>query len=37
VSQTHEKVANVSIPDFSDPAAFADAIPHAAFAEIQRR
>ncbi|MGV0810194.1 cytochrome P450 [Mycolicibacterium setense] len=37
MSLTHEKAANTSIPDFSDPATFAAAIPHGAFAEIQRR
>lgn len=37
MSLTFEGTGSVSIPDFSDPAAFVEAVPHAAFAEIQRR
>lgn len=35
MSLTYEEKGNVSIPDLSDPATFAEAVPHAAFAEIQ--
>jgi cholest-4-en-3-one 26-monooxygenase len=37
VSLTYEETGNISIPDLSDPATYADAVPRAAFAEIQRR
>ncbi|MFI6369075.1 cytochrome P450 [Nocardia sp. NPDC050630] len=37
MSLTYEQTGNISIPDFSDPATFAEAVPYAAFAEIQRR
>lgn len=37
MSLTYEEKGHVSIPDLSDPATFAEAVPHAAFAELRRR
>lgn len=37
MSLINEENRNVSIPDLSDPATFAESVPHAAFADIQRR
>ncbi|OUS81307.1 cytochrome P450 [Rhodococcus sp. NCIMB 12038] len=34
---TYEQPGNVSIPDFSDPATYTEAVPRAAFAEILNR
>ncbi|SEB59515.1 cytochrome P450 [Streptomyces melanosporofaciens] len=37
MSLTHQETGNIPIPNLSDPATYAEAVPRAALAEIQRR